>query len=550
MIERKALAILMACLMLMPTLAMCVSAEEPIIIREEFLGTTKYDDKVYRVYYDDGTDELKVVTPWLVKIRRSISKLWAMSIYGVYGHGFPVTAHYYVYMHKYWDDGSFRYYTFSIYDVVNSTYLLQNQQHAWSIGTSFEQMARTAVEGYGKSYGADVENTRIVSETNVPYIEVGVKSTTLNTQASTTTAKVGDRIKLYGTLRNDRGEFVYTCEPDGTPNWGVFLIKDGVNVPNSNVWSYDADYYTYPYHGTNWEISYVIQPEDAGKTLNLQAGFEGKYSSIFENFRDYVVYEQTKSNAILVTVASATETLSISSTPSGASVYLDGVYKGTTPLTILDVSVGSHTIKLTLSGYADHIEIVTVVTGDNPISVSLIKEPDSKFPIWQTIIDWLLSWIWSIFNKFTIVGPATIDTATPVSYSIELTALAPADSDWSDGTYSELYGGWVVVAEDGTIITQSDWAKLTNAIYSANASFTTPATEGEYSVVAVIVEIKQQWNGTTNVWETLPQEVVVKESWKFTVAEPITQPPAVQPNPIAELVQWLLDWFRGLLGWV
>ena len=176
--------------------------------------------------------------------------------------------------------------------------------------------------------------------------------------------------------------------------------------------------------------------------------------------------------------------------------------------------------------------------------------PPTSQPVWQTIIDWLWSWIWSIFNKFTIVGPATIDTATPVSYSIELTALAPADSDWSDGTYSELYGGWVVVAEDGTIITQSDWAKLTNAIYSTNASFTTPVTEGEYSVVAVIAEIKQQWNGTTNLWETLPQEVVVKESWKFTVAEPITQPPAVQPNPIAELVQWLLDWLKGLFDWI
>jgi len=175
--------------------------------------------------------------------------------------------------------------------------------------------------------------------------------------------------------------------------------------------------------------------------------------------------------------------------------------------------------------------------------------PPTPEPVWQSIIDWLWDWIWSVFNKFTIVGPATIDTATPVSYSIELTAPAPADSDWSDGTYSELYGGWVLVDKDGTIITQSDWVKLTDAIYSANASFTTSVTEGEYSVVAVIVEVKQQWNGTTNLWETLPQEVVTKESWKLTVSEPITPPPTIQPNPIVEFVQRIIEWLKDLLGW-
>ena len=45
--------------------------------------------------------------------------------------------------------------------------------------------------------------------------------------------------------------------------------------------------------------------------------------------------------------------VSVSSTPSGASIYLDGTHKGTTPETIFDVPVGTHSILLTKSGYYD-----------------------------------------------------------------------------------------------------------------------------------------------------------------------------------------------------
>jgi len=53
--------------------------------------------------------------------------------------------------------------------------------------------------------------------------------------------------------------------------------------------------------------------------------------------------------------------VSVSSTPSGASIYLDGTYKGTTPETIFDVPVGSHSILLTKSGYYDKSATIIVV---------------------------------------------------------------------------------------------------------------------------------------------------------------------------------------------
>jgi len=53
--------------------------------------------------------------------------------------------------------------------------------------------------------------------------------------------------------------------------------------------------------------------------------------------------------------------VSVSSTPSGASIYLDGTYKGTTPETIFDVPVGNHSILLTKSGYYDKTATIIVV---------------------------------------------------------------------------------------------------------------------------------------------------------------------------------------------
>ncbi|GEM_PF-2070969 len=66
--------------------------------------------------------------------------------------------------------------------------------------------------------------------------------------------------------------------------------------------------------------------------------------------------------------------ISVSSTPSGANIYLDGSYKGTTPKTLTEVSASSHTIKLTLNEYDDWTTNVNVVEGSTAtVSATLIK---------------------------------------------------------------------------------------------------------------------------------------------------------------------------------
>ena len=58
-----------------------------------------------------------------------------------------------------------------------------------------------------------------------------------------------------------------------------------------------------------------------------------------------------------------TGSISVSSSPSGASVYLNGLYKGVTPITLTDVPIGTYSIKLTKSGYGDVTKTISVSAG-------------------------------------------------------------------------------------------------------------------------------------------------------------------------------------------
>ncbi len=73
-------------------------------------------------------------------------------------------------------------------------------------------------------------------------------------------------------------------------------------------------------------------------------------------------------------VVVAVGSISFTSTPSGAAIYIDNILQtgATTPSTISSIAVGSHSIKLTLSGYQDYTEPIIVVTsgGTTPVSAT------------------------------------------------------------------------------------------------------------------------------------------------------------------------------------
>lgn len=65
-------------------------------------------------------------------------------------------------------------------------------------------------------------------------------------------------------------------------------------------------------------------------------------------------------------------TINIFSNPSGADVYIDRVYKGKTPLSLNDVPSGTYDVRITLSGYEEYLERITLLPGEvRQISVNL-----------------------------------------------------------------------------------------------------------------------------------------------------------------------------------
>ncbi len=71
------------------------------------------------------------------------------------------------------------------------------------------------------------------------------------------------------------------------------------------------------------------------------------------------VQTQTKP-AIVANIKVEGDSVIITSTPEGAAVYLDGKYRANTPVTLENVSAGSHTIKLTYPGYKNYARTIQV----------------------------------------------------------------------------------------------------------------------------------------------------------------------------------------------
>ncbi len=64
------------------------------------------------------------------------------------------------------------------------------------------------------------------------------------------------------------------------------------------------------------------------------------------------------------TVKKGYGSIKVSSNPSGADVYVDGIHRGKTPLSISKIIEGAHSVKLTKFGYEDVSETIYVSVGE------------------------------------------------------------------------------------------------------------------------------------------------------------------------------------------
>jgi len=65
----------------------------------------------------------------------------------------------------------------------------------------------------------------------------------------------------------------------------------------------------------------------------------------------------------MVPLTPATGSVMVYSSPTGASILIDGVYMGTTPGSVTGVPAGNHILRLSLSGYYDYEGSIYIVPG-------------------------------------------------------------------------------------------------------------------------------------------------------------------------------------------
>jgi hypothetical protein len=107
--------------------------------------------------------------------------------------------------------------------------------------------------------------------------------------------------------------------------------------------------------GSHFYILKLSGYSDATGTVNVTAG-------------------QIANVSITLTPVTTTGSISFISIPSGASIYLNGTLVAITPAMITNISAGSYSYVLRLTGYNDATGTVTVVVGQTAnVSVTLIS---------------------------------------------------------------------------------------------------------------------------------------------------------------------------------
>jgi len=83
-----------------------------------------------------------------------------------------------------------------------------------------------------------------------------------------------------------------------------------------------------------------------------------------------------------VTVTPPETTLSVTSNPPGAAVFIDNVIKGRTPLTLTDTAIGDHRITIMLDGYEEYTRNI-MVEAATPLDIAAVLTRSAPQPTTQ-----------------------------------------------------------------------------------------------------------------------------------------------------------------------
>ncbi len=131
---------------------------------------------------------------------------------------------------------------------------------------------------------------------------------------------------------------------------------------------------------TGFELAYK-----SGDTVEVRATLEGKAPTVTQTANKTIICIQEVSaqglpitSTVVTRMAQVgvyvppTGSISVSSTPSGADVFLDNAYKGLTTLPMSGITNGDHVVIVRLTGYQDWTQNVTVFANSTSLSATLV----------------------------------------------------------------------------------------------------------------------------------------------------------------------------------
>lgn len=234
------------------------------------------------------------------------------------------------------------------------------------------------------------------------------------------------------------GSHTYRLEKQGyQTETSTFLVTAGSNTPLSITLTETQVTGSISVSSTPSGASISLDGANKGTTPTTLTGVAaGSHSLLLTKtgYNDYTttiavtVGQTTIVSATLVPLQS-TGSISVSSFPANANVFVDGIMKGITPLTISNVPTGSHTVRLTMNEYEDDSRVVTVSSGQIlELSISLqrtsITHPTTTIPLPTT----------TTYHLPTINPTSTITQNPPTGIgSLEITTNPQGAHVYIDG---------------------------------------------------------------------------------------------------------------------
>ncbi len=187
----------------------------------------------------------------------------------------------------------------------------------------------------------------------------------------------------------------------GTPYTSFRVIKEGYSYYNGPVYSVPAAGETIDLYATLDALpiytpgTLTILSSPAGPDVYLNGNLSGKVppSGVYtrtlpagsysielhlDGYAPYTKEVYIASDSMMKVSATlnpyTSGTLAITSVPSGAQIMVDNLFRGLSPLTLTDLSPGSHTIVLQSAGYMQYPQQVDVVAGTQ-MTMNAVLEP-------------------------------------------------------------------------------------------------------------------------------------------------------------------------------